>query len=101
MTGMGNITTAAEFNFYADPESAHVVLKRMQKIGTVKTKLVTWELCRQSTFLWVILTLSAHFFGCKNINFFCCLAQLPLTNRCNAILVVLFLLATKFSSPLF
>ena len=66
MTGMGNITTAAEFNFYADPESAHVVLKRMQKIGTVKTKLVTWELCRQSTFSWVILTLAAHSFGCKN-----------------------------------
>ena len=62
MTGMGNITTAAEFNFYADPESAHVVLKRMEKVGTVKTKLVTWELCRQSTFSWVNIDICCPLF---------------------------------------
>jgi len=41
MYGIGNITTTAEFNFYADPEAAFVVLDRLPKscVGTI----ITWE----------------------------------------------------------
>ena len=53
MEGVGNTTSAAEFNFYADPEAAHVVLKRLQDLDVVKAKLVTWEVCRKSYYPWV------------------------------------------------
>jgi purine nucleosidase len=53
MEGVGNTTSAAEFNFYADPEAAHVVLKRLQDLDIVKAKLVTWEVCRKSYYPWV------------------------------------------------
>jgi purine nucleosidase len=37
---LGNITPAAEFNFYVDPEAAHAVLR-----GEFRTVLVPWDLC--------------------------------------------------------
>ncbi len=37
---LGNITPAAEFNFYVDPEAAHAVLR-----GGFKTVLVPWDVC--------------------------------------------------------
>lgn len=39
--GKGNISISAEFNFYADPESANVVLNELGRVIT----LVTWEIC--------------------------------------------------------
>nr|XP_012230317.1 PREDICTED: inosine-uridine preferring nucleoside hydrolase-like [Linepithema humile] len=40
-TGQGNITSQAEFNFYADPESVHIVLNRNNK----PLWLLPWESC--------------------------------------------------------
>jgi purine nucleosidase len=37
---LGNITPAAEFNFYVDPEAAHMVLQ-----AGFKTTLVPWDVC--------------------------------------------------------
>lgn len=43
-TGQGNITSQAEFNFYADPESAHIVLNN----NTKPLWLLPWETCLKS-----------------------------------------------------
>lgn len=40
-TGMGNITSAGEFNFYSDPEAAHIVLTRAR----CPIFLLPWETC--------------------------------------------------------
>ncbi|XP_050418774.1 nucleoside hydrolase isoform X3 [Patella vulgata] len=46
--GEGNITPSAEFNFYTDPEAAHIVLS---DLGCPIT-LVCWELCLEHSFPW-------------------------------------------------
>ncbi|XP_029176926.1 uncharacterized protein LOC114945014 isoform X2 [Nylanderia fulva] len=43
-SGMGNITSQAEFNFYADPESAHILLNSNIK----PLWLLPWESCLKS-----------------------------------------------------
>lgn len=43
-TGQGNITSQAEFNFYADPESVHIVLNS----NTKPLWLLPWEACLKS-----------------------------------------------------
>ena len=59
--GVGNITASAEFNFYSDPESANVVLKRLENLEEVKVTIVTWELCRDSYLSWVISSLNIYY----------------------------------------
>lgn len=50
----GNVTACAEFNFYADPEAAHVVLSKLAEIPEVKATIVTWELCLRKIHIdWV------------------------------------------------
>ena len=46
--GKGNHWVSAEFNFGADPEAAHVVLKEMK----CHVSLITWELCLEHTMEW-------------------------------------------------
>lgn len=41
-TAVGNVTSTAEFNFFHDPEAAHIVLAKAQSHIT----LVPWEPCR-------------------------------------------------------
>jgi len=47
--GKGNVTSTAEFNFYADPEAANVVLNELHCSKT----LVPWELCLDYSLPWV------------------------------------------------
>ncbi|XP_043218620.1 probable uridine nucleosidase 2 isoform X2 [Amphibalanus amphitrite] len=42
-TGLGNTTVAGEFNFFTDPEAAHVVIASARRPITI----ATWELCLQ------------------------------------------------------
>ncbi|XP_014221187.1 uncharacterized protein LOC106648647 [Trichogramma pretiosum] len=44
-TAVGNTTSQAEFNFYADPESVHIVLSNVKK----NLYLLPWETCMRST----------------------------------------------------
>ncbi len=54
MESEGNVTACAEFNFYADPEAAHVVLSKLAEVPEVKATIVTWELClRKIQIDWV------------------------------------------------
>lgn len=51
--GKGNISSCAEFNFYADPEAAHVVLSNFSKIT-----VVPWESCLEhglSLVKWIFI----------------------------------------------
>ena len=43
LLAVGNTTPQAEFNFYADPESAHIVLCSSNKL-----RLLPWETCLKS-----------------------------------------------------
>lgn len=45
--GVGNMTRAAEFNFHADPESAHIVLDKSKCMVTI----LPWEACLEKNFL--------------------------------------------------
>ncbi|WAR05440.1 RIHA-like protein [Mya arenaria] len=47
--GKGNMTVAAEFNFYFDPEAAYVVLNQPKAPITI----VTWETCMERSIPWV------------------------------------------------
>lgn len=47
-TGKGNMTAAAEFNFYYDPEAAHVTITQL---GSPIT-LVPWEVCEKHCLSW-------------------------------------------------
>ena len=47
MEGVGNVTTAAEFNFHADPEAAAAVLR----LARCPTTIATWELSYKYTFV--------------------------------------------------
>jgi inosine-uridine nucleoside N-ribohydrolase len=40
-SGVGNVTKAAEFNFYADPEAAHIVFDSINQ----DIVLLPWETC--------------------------------------------------------
>lgn len=56
----GNTTPQAEFNFYFDPESAHIVLANNKK----PFHLLPWETCIKSTITYVKL-----FPSIQNLNF--------------------------------
>lgn len=45
--GVGNMTKTAEFNFHADPESAHIVLDNSKCMITI----LPWEACLEKNFL--------------------------------------------------
>lgn len=45
--GVGNMTRSAEFNFHADPESAHIVLEGSKCMVTI----LPWEACLEKNFL--------------------------------------------------
>ena len=49
LAGKGNITSNAEYNFYADPEAANVVL---HELGC-RISLIPWELCVDNSLPWV------------------------------------------------
>lgn len=54
--GEGNVTPSGEFNFYSDPEAAHIVLN---SLGCPIT-LTCWELCEQYALTWVCLFYYYH-----------------------------------------
>ena len=43
--GIGNASVAAEFNFHADPEAAHVVLEAASAAARCLVTVVPWETC--------------------------------------------------------
>jgi purine nucleosidase len=46
----GNTTRTAEFNFWADPESAQIIMQAF--FGKDKIKLITWECTLLNAFDW-------------------------------------------------
>ncbi|EDV22637.1 uncharacterized protein TRIADDRAFT_28473 [Trichoplax adhaerens] len=65
--GKGNITTAAEFNFYADPEAANVVLETFPDVCT--TRIVPWESALASYLPWDWVTKKWFCQGTKKSQF--------------------------------
>ena len=49
VSGCGNATRCAEYNFYADPESAHIVLESAKCPVTI----VPWEPCMQENIVGI------------------------------------------------
>ena len=47
--GEGNITTCAEFNFYADPEAAKVAIDRLE----CPVCIAPLETCKRTNITWV------------------------------------------------
>jgi len=56
LAGKGNITSNAEYNFYADPEAANVVL---HELGC-RISLIPWELCLENSLPWVRNNRTCH-----------------------------------------
>lgn len=58
--GIGNTTRSAEFNFYSDPESAHIVLNER----SFKINVLPWETCLVKSFIvpleWRLNVLGIH-----------------------------------------
>ncbi|KAL5275598.1 hypothetical protein ACFFRR_001452 [Megaselia abdita] len=58
--GMGNTTKSAEFNFYSDPEAAHIVLSESR----LTINILPWETCLLDTFMisldWRLNVLGSH-----------------------------------------
>ncbi len=52
--GVGNTTIAAEFNFHADPEAAHVVME----VSKFPITVVSWELCYKYIDIPMVITSS-------------------------------------------
>ena len=50
--GVGNYSRAAEFNFYADPEAAHIVLTKSKCPITI----LPWEPCMAEKFFICIVS---------------------------------------------
>ena len=49
MTGRGNVSMSAEFNFYTDPEAAYSAFRDLDTPIT----LIPLELCWKHSFSWV------------------------------------------------
>ena len=48
----GNDSAAAEFNFKADPEAAHVVFEAFGRAGACELAVVPWETALDASFSW-------------------------------------------------
>ena len=56
-TGVGNVTAQAEFNFYFDPESVHIVMCK----ATKKLWILPWEPCKRSNIEYVSYLVSISY----------------------------------------
>ena len=66
ITAIGNVTKTAEYNFYIDPEAAHIVLNCSELLMT----MVTWETCLDSslTFVCTYLFLTCYMWTFSSIS---------------------------------
>lgn len=61
--GMGNVTVCGEFNFYADPEAAHIVL---ENFASCPLYLLPWETCMRSAASSQV-TYKLNYFGSEHL----------------------------------